>query len=72
MIKPESLTLSPASAAEVLKKAGLPISAEKIRFGLRQRVYSFGDAVEMCSGEYSYAVYAVLLEQWIKERTGGV
>lgn len=69
MTEIKSLTLSPAAAAKILNEEGFPISAEKIRFGLQQGVYPFGDAVKMAS-EYSYAVYSALLTRWIAERTG--
>lgn len=55
-------------ACEILAEAGMSITPVKMNMGLRQRVYPFGDAVEM-SSEWSYAVYEHLLRKWIVERS---
>lgn len=64
-----SKMISTRVASKILKANGFDISENKLNAGLRQRVYPFGDAVELT--EWSYAVYAVLLERWIAERSGG-
>lgn len=64
-----SKMISTRTASKILKANGFDISENKLNAGLRQRVYPFGDAVELT--EWSYAVYSVLLERWIAERSGG-
>lgn len=63
-----SKMISTRTASKILKANGFDISENKLNAGLRQRVYPFGDAVELT--EWSYAVYSVLLERWIAERSG--
>ena len=55
-------------AREILKENGFAFTVARLEMGLRQRVHSFGDAVEMPGGTWVYAVYNVLLEKWISER----
>lgn len=56
-------------AQQILKENGFTVTAARLEMGLRQRVYPFGDAVEMKDGTWVYAVYSVLLEKWISERS---
>lgn len=56
-------------AQKILAENGFAITAVRLEMGLRQRVYPFGDAVEMPGGSWVYAVYNVLLERWIAERS---
>jgi hypothetical protein len=60
-------TITPAEAAERLRAVGVSTSAERIRAGLIQGVYPFGEAVKMEKG-YSFAIYSRLFEEWVKER----
>lgn len=61
--------ITPTEAVKVLAEHGYKITANRLQMGLRQHVYPFGDAVEMKGGSWVYAVYSVLLERWIAERS---
>lgn len=61
--------ITPTEAVKVLAEYGYKITVNRLQMGLRQRVYPFGDAVEMPGGSWAYAVYSVLLERWIAERS---
>ena len=56
-------------AQKILAENGFTVTVARLEMGLRQRVYPFGDAVEMKGGTWAYAVYSVLLERWIAERS---
>lgn len=56
-------------AQQILKENGFTVTVPRLEMGLRQRVYPFGDAVEMKGGTWVYAVYSVLLDKWIAERS---
>lgn len=56
-------------AREILAENGFAVTVARLEMGLRQRVYPFGDAVEMKGGTWVYAVYSVLLDKWISERS---
>lgn len=56
-------------AQKILAENGFTATVARLEMGLRQRVYPFGDAVEMKGGTWVYAVYSVLLERWIAERS---
>lgn len=60
-------TMSAAQAAEVLRAEGMRISPGKIRLGVEQGVYPFGDSVRMEKGP-ECTIYTSLLERWIAER----
>lgn len=57
-------------AADILKEHGFAVTVQRLNMGLRQRVYPFGDAVEMPGGSWVYAIYTTLLYKWIEERSG--
>ena len=60
------------TAATILRKNGFKMSVDKLRAGLVQGIYPFGDVVQRHDGMLKndcYDVYTVLLEKWIKERT---
>lgn len=61
--------IKPKEAAQILKEHGYTITEARLDMGLRQRVFPFGDAVEMPGGEWSYAIYTSLLDRWIAERS---
>ena len=65
MIKAMKVT----EAQKVLEAHGFKVTVARLEMGLRQRVYPFGDAVEMPGGSFVYAVYSTLLERWIAERS---
>lgn len=56
-------------AQRILAENGFTATVARLEMGLRQRVYPFGDAVEMKGGTWVYAVYSVLLDKWIAERS---
>lgn len=56
-------------AQKILAENGFTITVVRLEMGLRQRVFPFGDAVEMPGGTWAYAVYSVLLDRWIAERS---
>lgn len=61
-------TLTPEQAAQILRDIGIKTSAMKIRAGISQGVYPFGECVQMVQNECT--IYKKLLEQWISERAG--
>lgn len=61
--------IQPKEAAQILADNGFKVTVPRLQMGLRQRVYPFGDAVEMPGGTFVYAIYSVLLERWIAERS---
>lgn len=61
--------ITPTMAVKILKEHGFDTSVARLELGLRQRVFPFGDAVEMKGGTFSYAIYSVLLDKWIAERS---
>lgn len=61
--------IKPKEAVQILKEHGFTITEARLDMGLRQRVFPFGDAVEMPGGEWSYTIYTPLLDRWIEERS---
>ena len=61
--------ISVREAQKILEKHGYKVTVARIEMGLRQRVYPFGEAVEMKGGSFVYAVYTTLLQKWISERS---
>jgi len=61
--------ISVREAQKILEEHGYKVTVARIEMGLRQRVYPFGEAVEMKGGSFVYAVYTTLLERWIAERS---
>lgn len=61
--------IKPKEAVQILKEHGFTITEARLDMGLRQRVFPFGDAVEMPGGEWSYTIYTPLLDRWIAERS---
>lgn len=56
-------------AAEILAANGYKITVVRLEMGLRQKLFPFGEAVEMESGQHTYAIYNALLQKWIAERS---
>ena len=56
-------------AADILAANGYKITVVRLEMGLRQRVFPFGEAIQMESGQWVYAVYSTLLDKWIAERS---
>lgn len=61
--------ISVQEAQKILEEHGYKVTVARIEMGLRQRVYPFGEAVEMKGGSFVYAVYTTLLQKWIAERS---
>ncbi len=60
-------TMNAEQATEVLRKEGMRISPGKIRLGVEQGVYPFGDCVRMEKSS-ECTIYTSLLRKWIAER----
>lgn len=60
--------IKPKQACAILAEHGMDITEVKLDMGLRQRVFPFGDAIEMNS-EWDYIIYTHLLMKWIAERS---
>ena len=56
-------TMTILEAVDALR---IKTSLEKVRQGIRQGVYPWGDCVELKSPDYT--VYAKLLEEWMDRR----
>lgn len=61
-------TLTVEEACAELRSAGLKISPETIRMGLKQKRFPFGDCIVSEKSVRCY-VYKKLLEDWIAERS---
>lgn len=60
-------------AVKILRQNGFKTSVDKLRAGLVQGIYPFGDVVQRCDGLIKndcYDVYTLQLKKWIEERTG--
>lgn len=68
MNTPTIRVITVSRACEILKEHGMSITPVKLGMGLRQRVYPFGDAIQIGS-EWDYAIYENLLMKWIAERS---
>lgn len=60
-------TYSAAEAAEILRAAGMHISAETVRLGLEQGVFPFGFVIYSAEGKPRCCVFAKQLRSWIEE-----
>lgn len=63
---PQLRVLKVSEACEKLEEYGFSITPQKMRLGLQQRIYPFGDAIK--STEWVYDIYEHLLDKWIAER----
>lgn len=63
-------TYSAAEAAEILRAAGMHISAETVRLGLEQGVFPFGLVVHSSEGKPRCYVFAGKLHSWMQEMEG--
>lgn len=59
-------TMNVEEAADLMRQAGIRTSAERVRMGIQQGVYPWGDAVKM--GTMSHIVYTKLFWKWMEER----
>lgn len=60
-------TLTVKNACKLLSEYGMDITPERLRFGLQQGVFPFGDAVKMAH-DWSFCIYERKLREWIEER----
>ena len=62
-------TLTVKETAELLRNAGMRITAETIQNGIEQKVFPFGDCIRNKNGESRRCyIYSALLDEWMKER----
>ena len=61
-------TITGDEAAKRLRALGLKTSPDKIRNGVKQGVYPFGDVV-MMDNSPSFTIYKRLFDMWVAERT---
>ena len=54
-------------ATEILRAAGLSISPDTLRRGIKQGVYLFGTCIEGAK-QRIFHVYEKLMEEWMKKR----
>ncbi|MDR1001704.1 MAG: hypothetical protein LBL82_00315 [Oscillospiraceae bacterium] len=59
-------TITPEEATRRLRDVGVSIGVETFKKGIRDKVFPFGDYIEMSKGVY--LVYASKFEAWIDER----
>lgn len=60
-------TLNAQQTAEVLRSLGMKVSPEKVRNGIQQGAYPFGDYI-MIDRQPSVTIYEPLLRDWIAAR----
>ena len=58
--------ISVNEACKILAEYGYNITPQKLRLGLTQGVYPFGDAIKF--KQWDFDVYKHLLLKWIRER----
>lgn len=60
--------MKPHEASAYCREHGYIVSEGRLRAGLEQGVYPFGNAVKM-DKQCTYEIYTALLDKWIAERT---
>ena len=60
-------TLSVATTTEIMRAAGISMTADTLRAGLKQGVFPFGDCIEREKGPV-YHIYKKLFDQWMHAR----
>lgn len=60
-------TITPVEASQILSDHGVKCTAEKIRMGLEQKRYPFGEAVHMPKS-WAYTIYTRMFIAWLNER----
>lgn len=60
-------TLNVATATEIMRAAGISMTADTLRAGLEQGIYPFGDCVKREKGPV-YHIYKKLFDRWMNER----
>lgn len=60
-------TMTPEQTAQRLRELGMKVSPDKIRNGLKQGVYPFGDFVDMGKSP-AFTIYTKLFNSWVAER----
>lgn len=66
-----SVTLRPKEAWDMLQDAGIIISLEKLKQGIRQRTWAWADyiAAEGEGQKEVYIIYAMPFQAWLRERS---
>lgn len=57
-------------AAEQLQDAGLQITPDTLKAGIKQRVFPFGDYIDLGDAAPWCYIYRPQLKAWIEERDG--
>ena len=60
-------TMSITEAADIMRQAGIRGSAERVKLGIQQGVYPWGECIQM-ENSPQCVVYAKLFFKWLKER----
>jgi len=59
-------TMTPVEAADIMRQAGIRTSQERVRAGIKQGVYKWGECIMMDGPNYT--VYSKLFFAWLNER----
>ena len=62
--------LTVQQAAEKLQDAGLQITPDTLEAGIKQRVFPFGDYIDLGDAAPWCYIYRPQLKAWIEERDG--
>lgn len=60
-------TMTINEAADIMRQAGIRGSAERVKLGIQQGVYKWGDCIRM-ENSPQCVVYAKPFFEWLKER----
>lgn len=60
-------TMSITEAADIMRQAGIRGSAERVKFGIQQGVYPWGECIQMQNSPQC-VVYSKLFFKWLEER----
>lgn len=59
-------TITVQEAADLMRQAGIKTSPEKVRAGIQQGVYPWGDCIQL--GGPVYTVYSRMFFEWLDAR----
>ena len=59
-------TMSVEEAVDIMRQSGIKSSPEKVKLGIQQGVYTWGDCIQMNAP--SCTVYSKLFFKWLEER----
>lgn len=60
-------TMSVEETVDIMRQAGIRCSSDRIRFGIQQGIYPWGECVQMQNAP-STIVYSKLFFKWLEER----